>query len=203
MKHDWFCGIAQGKIFTEFPIYQEITRDETVVLWVGKSSLIIDCKKYKILNLPEIINHQVGIRMKPIVFTNHAMIQISNRNTSEDQVRKAICEAPWLPAEKGRLTNAYTLPFNNEHWLFSCSKNDFWKIPFFFNLLAERSWSMTEKQCVTVFDSLPAMPEAGGGQALRLKVYNSFINKVINDSVDKVLCNLPQVSWFTIYWYVI
>ena len=54
--------------------------------------------------------------MKPIVFTKHAMIQISNRNTSEDEVRKAIRKASWLPAEKNRLTCAYTFPFNKEHY---------------------------------------------------------------------------------------
>ena len=54
--------------------------------------------------------------MKPIVFTDHARLQMASLKASEIEVKKTIHEATWLPAEKGRLTCARTLPFYAEHY---------------------------------------------------------------------------------------
>jgi len=54
--------------------------------------------------------------MKPISFTEHARQQMINRQATEQEVQQAILEAPWSPAEKGRLTCSMAFSFEAEHY---------------------------------------------------------------------------------------
>ena len=54
--------------------------------------------------------------MKPIFFTEHARLQMANRKATEQEVRRAILESNWSPAEKGRLTCAMAFRFEAEHY---------------------------------------------------------------------------------------
>lgn len=53
--------------------------------------------------------------MKPIVFSEHALLQIKNRKVTKE-VRQTIQEGIWQSAKKGRLTCARTFAFEAEHY---------------------------------------------------------------------------------------
>ncbi len=52
--------------------------------------------------------------MKPIVFSQHAIDQITDRGTSEDEVKRALQEGEQIPAKKGRIAFRKNFPYNAE-----------------------------------------------------------------------------------------
>ena len=52
--------------------------------------------------------------MKPIVFSQHALDQLGDRGTSEEEVKQAIQEGEEIPAKKGRKAFRKNFPFGSQ-----------------------------------------------------------------------------------------
>ncbi len=52
--------------------------------------------------------------MKPIVFSQHALDQLSDRGTLEEEVKQAIQEGEEIPAKKGRKAFRKNFPFGSQ-----------------------------------------------------------------------------------------
>jgi len=52
--------------------------------------------------------------MPNVVFSQHALDQLKDRGTSEDEVKKAILEGEKTPAREGRLAFRKNFPFNTK-----------------------------------------------------------------------------------------
>ncbi|HGE72104.1 TPA: DUF4258 domain-containing protein [Candidatus Poribacteria bacterium] len=53
--------------------------------------------------------------MKPILYSQHAIEQMFNREVSKEEVESAIIEGEITPAKKGRLSFRKNFPFKAEH----------------------------------------------------------------------------------------
>jgi len=54
--------------------------------------------------------------MKPIVFTDHALQRMKERNTNKEEVETAIKYSKWEIAERNRFTCSFTFQFKKEHY---------------------------------------------------------------------------------------
>ncbi|MCX8014669.1 MAG: DUF4258 domain-containing protein [candidate division WOR-3 bacterium] len=54
------------------------------------------------------------MREKPIIFSQHALDQLHDRGTSQDEVEQAIRQGEEIPAKKGRLAFRKNFPFQSE-----------------------------------------------------------------------------------------
>lgn len=52
--------------------------------------------------------------MKPIVFSRHALDQLGDRGTLEEEVKQAIQEGEEIPAKKGRKAFRKNFPFGSQ-----------------------------------------------------------------------------------------
>jgi hypothetical protein len=52
--------------------------------------------------------------MKPIVFSQHALDQLGDRGTSEEEVKQAIQDGEEIPAKKGRKAFRKNFPFGSQ-----------------------------------------------------------------------------------------